>query len=92
MSDTWRRLINQTRKCLKEILRREKVITEWKEAEKIILHKKGDVKDYRLVSIVTHVYKMFTQILQRYMEKILAENQSKEQAHSWKGYSTVDHI
>ena len=38
------------------------------------------------------MYKLFTRILQKRMEKILDENQSREQASFRKGYLTVDHL
>ena len=38
------------------------------------------------------MYKLFTRILQKRMEKVLDENQSREQAGFKKGYSTVDHL
>ena len=44
----------------------------------IILHKKGDIKDvenYRPVSVLPHMYKLFTWILQKQMEEVLDENQ-----------------
>ena len=39
-----------------------------------------------------HMYKLFTRIIQKRMEKVLDENQPKEQAGFRKGYSTVDHL
>ena len=38
------------------------------------------------------MYKLFTWILQKRREKVLDENQPKEQAGFRKGYSTVDHL
>ena len=38
------------------------------EAKMIILHRKGDVRDiktYRPISLLSHMYKLFTQILQK---------------------------
>ena len=72
----------------------KQVAAEWKEANMIILHKKGDmedVKDYRPISLLSHMYTLFTRILQIQMEKILDGNQPREQAGFRKGYSTVDH-
>ena len=42
----------------------------------IILHKKGDMKDvknYRPIGLLSHMYKLFTRILQKRMEKVLDE-------------------
>ena len=38
------------------------------------------------------MYKLFTRILQKRMERVLDENQQREQAGFRKGYSTVDHL
>ena len=49
----------------------------------IILHKKGerrDVKNFRPVSLLSHTYKLFTRAIQNRMEKVLDENQPREQA------------
>ena len=61
----------------------------------IILHKKGDRKDietYRPISLLSHMYKLFTRILHKRMDKDLDENQPREQTGSRKGYLTVDHL
>ena len=61
----------------------------------IILHKKGerrDIKNYRPVSLLPHTYKLFTRAIQNRMEKVLDENQPREQAGFRKKYSTLDHL
>ena len=53
------------------------MLAEEKEAKMIILHKKGDMKDitnYRPISLLSHIYKLFTRTLQKRMEKVLDEN------------------
>ncbi|GFO25935.1 reverse transcriptase [Plakobranchus ocellatus] len=64
-------------------------------AKIIIIYKKGDpgdIKNYRTISLLSHSYKLFTRLLQKRMERILDENQSRDQAGFRKGYSTTDHI
>ena len=61
----------------------------------IILHKKGerrDIKNHRPVSLLSHTYKLFTRAIQNRMEKVLDENQPREQAGCRKKYSKVDHL
>ena len=49
------------------------------------------INNYRLISLLSHMYKLFTRILQKRMKKVLDENQPREQIGFRKGYSTVDH-
>jgi len=82
-------------KIFNKIMTTKQIPKEWKEAKMIIIFKKGDPKDiknYRPISLLAHTYKIFTRILQNRMEKVLDENQPREQAGFRKGYSTVDHI
>ena len=37
-----------------------------------------DIKNYRPFSLLSHMYKLFTRILQQRMEKVLDENQPRE--------------
>ena len=78
-----------------QILETKKIPVEWKEAKMTILHKNidmRDIKNYRPISLPSHMYKLFKQILQKGMEKLLDENQPREQAGFRKGCSTVDHL
>ena len=47
-----------------------------------------DIKTYRPISLLSHMYKLFTRILQKIMERLLKENQPSFR----KGNSTVDHL
>ena len=52
----------------------------------LILHKNGDMRDiknYRPISLLSHMYNLFTRILQKRMERAL-----NEQAGLRKGYSS----
>ena len=79
-----------------EILESQEIPETLREAKMIILHEKGerrDIKDYRPVSLLSHTYKLFTRAIQNRMEKVLDENQPREQAgFRKKKTSTIDHL
>jgi hypothetical protein len=67
----------------------------WNNAAIILLHKKGDTKDisnYRPISLISHISKLFSKVLLQRIEKVLDENQTREQAGFRKGFSTTDHL
>ena len=87
--------VKQLTTIFNQILETKRIPAEWKEAKMIILHKKGDtrdIKNYRPISLLSHMYKLFTRILQKWMERILDENQPREHAGFIKVYLTVDHL
>ena len=64
--------VKQLTNIFNHILERNKIPAEWKEARMIILHKKGDMRDiknYRPISLLSHMYELFTRILQKKNEK-----------------------
>ena len=50
-----------------------------------------DIKNYWPIILLSHMYKLLTRILQK-NEKVLDENQAREQVGFRKCYSTVDHL
>ena len=87
--------VKQITKIVDQILEAKKTPVEWKEAKMITLHRQketGKTNIYRPVSLLSLMYKLFTRILQKQMEKVLHENQPREQAGFRKGYSTIDHL
>ena len=89
------RIIKELTKLYNQIMEEKRIPVCWKEAKIILLHKKGDktdIKNYRPISLLSHVYKIFTRILQTRMKRILDENQPREQAGFRSAYSTLDHL
>ena len=61
----------------------------------VIIFKKGNqknIKNYRPICLLSNIYKLFTKILTARLEKILNENQPREQAGFRGRYSTTDNI
>jgi len=61
----------------------------------VIIFRKGNKKglnNYRLLCLLSNIYKVLTKVLTKRLEKTLDENQPREQAGFRSGYSTTDHI
>ena len=67
----------------------------WKESIMTVLYKKGDEhkpENYRPITIIPILYKLFARLLARRIGPILEKHQSKDQAGFRKGFSTTDHL
>ena len=88
-------LYKQLSKLFTNCLKLRTIPTAWNNATIILLHKKGDVKDinnYRPISLLSHMSKLFTKVIKNRTEKQLDTNQAREQAGFRSGYSTTDHL
>ena len=71
------------------------VPTAWRSSKSVLLHKKGDKEDlgnYRLITLLPVLYKVFTRCLLARARRPLEEAQPVEQAGFRRGFSTLDHI
>ena len=85
------KLANLFTKCVRE----GKIPKAWKNAIIILIHKKGDTKDlknYRPISLLSVIYKLFTKVITNRITETLDSNQPREQAGFRSGFSTTDHI
>ena len=61
----------------------------------VLIHKKGntsDIKNYRPISLLPIMYKVFSNVLPQRMIRTLDFHQPREQALLRAGYSTIDHL
>ncbi|GBP48071.1 LINE-1 retrotransposable element ORF2 protein [Eumeta japonica] len=75
-------------------LNTEIIPQQWTESNIILLYKKEDkydIANYRPISLMSNVYKIFAKIILKRIEKTLDEHQPIEQAGFRKDYS-IDHI
>src|SRR5271156_4343369 len=87
----WKKLAALFTQCIET----RTVPTDWNEGSIVLLHKKGDIKDinnYRPISLLSHIGKLFSKIILSRMETTLDYNQLREQAGFRKGFSTTDHL
>ena len=86
-------IINDKKATLfNECLIQSKVPEIWNEEIIILLHKKGDQKNisnYRPISLLNNIYKLFTKIITNRITRTLDENQPREQAGFRRGFSTM---
>ena len=78
-------------KCLTE----GRIPESWNNAEIVLIYKKGDntnLENYRPISLLSHLYKLFTRIITNRITAKLDSYQPPEQAGFRKGYSTIDHL
>lgn len=87
----WRRVAD----LFNDILNTEQIPQQWRESRTVLLHKKGDteeLKNYRPISLLSALYKLFTKVLLNRITPTLDEAQPREQAGFRRGYSTTDHL
>ena len=79
----------------KQCLRQKQIPEEWNQATVVLLPKKGDRNDlqnYRPISLLSMLYKTFTNIQTARLEKQLNNEQPSKQAGFRCQFSTITHI
>lgn len=88
-------IINAITSIYNDILTEEIIPQQWTASTIILLHKKGDrteINNYRPISLISNLYKIFAKIILNRISSKLEENQPKEQAGFRSDFSTIDHI
>lgn len=88
------KLIEYIRQLIDKCIFEKRIPDEWNNASVVLIYKKGnktDLKNYRPISLLTHLYKILTKVLNRLTNK-LDFYQPPEQAGFRKSFSTMDHL
>lgn len=88
-------ILNPLTLLFNKILDEETVPKTWTESEIVLLYKKGDPTDvgnYRPISIMPCLYKLFANCLLERINNDIEKHQPREQAGFRKSFSTTDHI
>lgn len=78
-----------------KILETEQIPHQWKKTHIILLHKKGDkdtLDNYRPISLIPVISKIFTTLIQKRIRNTLEEFQTTDQAGFRKSRSTIHHL
>ena len=89
--ELWKILAKKFSRYLQE----QKIPSDCLQSRKMLLHKKNDkrdLKNYRLLCLISQMCKLFTRIILHRASSTLEEQQAKEQAGSRREYSTTDHL
>ena len=90
-------LLTKLAELFHECLHQSIIQKDWQTAAIIFLYKKGsktDLKNYRPISLLNSLYKLFTKIITYRLTEQLDISQTREQAgfRLGLGYSTIDHL
>ena len=88
-------VVNLLTQLFNKCLQLHQVPKTWQNAVMILLHKKGnmwDIKNYRPISLLPIIYKMFSHILLQWILCTLDFHQPREQAGFRAGFSMMDHL
>ncbi|KAJ2946424.1 hypothetical protein O0L34_g12464 [Tuta absoluta] len=88
-------LVGLLRDIFNKVLKEQRVPSQWTESEITLLYKKGDpsdVSNYRPISLMSSLYKLFSQCILARIGPKIDSKQPTEQAGFRPGYSTTDHI
>lgn len=82
-------------KLFNRILSENQIPKQWTHSDIVLIHKKGaktDMNNYRPISVISNIYKIFAKCLLRRLKYQLSYSQSDDQAAFKSGFSTSDHL
>lgn len=88
-------VLKVVQKLFNSVIREGTTPEAWSRSIVVLFFKKGDntlLKNYRPISLLSHVYKLFSRVITNRLASRLDDFQPREQAGFRKGFSTVDHI
>lgn len=89
------KLIKILTKFFNNICRNKEIPENWKMAKIILIFKKGDkhkIENYRPISIISNIAKVFAKVLKNRIKKHYNDTQPEEQAGFRTGYSTITNL
>lgn len=88
-------VLGELQKLFNAVLFEGRTPEAWSRSVVVLFFKKGDktqLKNYRPISLLSHVYKLFSRVITNRLARRLDEFQPPEQAGFRSGYGTIDHI
>ena len=88
-------VLKALQKLFNSVILEGKTPQAWCRGVVVLFFKKGDnarLKNYRPISLLSHVYKLFSRVITNRLARRFDDFQPPEQAGFRKGFSTVDHI
>ena len=95
LQDAREAVVNLLTRLFNKCLQLHQVPKAWLNAVMILLHKRGktsDIKNYRPISLLPIIYKVFSHILLQWILQSLDFHQPREQAGFTAGFLTIDHL
>lgn len=88
-------ILRSLQKLFNSVIHEGKPPQAWNRSVVVLFFKKGDkalLKNYRPISLLSHVYKLFSRVITNRLARRFDDFQPPEQAGFRKGFSTIDHI
>ncbi|RVE40475.1 hypothetical protein evm_014875 [Chilo suppressalis] len=88
-------VLRELQKLFNTVLFEGRTPEAWSRSVVVLFFKKGDktlLKNYRPISLLSHVYKLFSRVIANRLARRFDDFQPPEQAGFRSGYGTIDHI